>query len=273
MAGTFDEQLLLARDDEDITLAAAMNEAGFKAEEIAFAKRSKDELLGFVEVHIEQGPVLDTENLPVGVVSSIAGASRFHITIEGQAGHAGTVPMPLRRDALVAASEVILTIERLCTERERVVGTVGRIAATPGAINVIPGRVELSLDVRAGSDRDRETLIASIDVALDAIAAARKVTIATVPTHENDAVSCDDKLSTALAAAISECNVPVKILPSGAGHDAMAMAAITPVAMLFVRCAAGISHHPDESMTAHDADVAARVLMKFLIELEASIAP
>jgi hydantoinase/carbamoylase family amidase len=237
---------------------------------IGAVKRNPADYLGFVEVHIEQGPVLEREGLAVGVVSAIAGATRLQVAVTGMAGHAGTVPMSLRRDALAAAAEAILAVEACCRGHDGVVGTVGQIEARPGAVNVIAGAACFSVDVRAGDDAQRVAALARIHAAFDAIAARRAVCIETERTHEADACPCSDWLSGRLAAAIAARDLPVRRLPSGAGHDAMAMAALTDVAMLFVRCAGGISHHPDEAMSRHDAQAAAAVVLDLLRALDPS---
>lgn len=264
LAGTLDPDVLERRDADGVSVAEALAELGLNPQALVEARRAPQELLGFVEVHIEQGPVLEREGLPVGVVTAIAGASRFQVTVQGQAGHAGTVPMAMRHDALAAAAEAMVAIEGCCAGHDSVVATVGRIAAEPGAVNVIPGRVEFSLDVRAGEDALRAAVIARIDDSLAAIAHRRGVRICSERTHEAASCRCSDWLSERLSRAVSDCGFPVRRLASGAGHDAMAMAAVTDVAMLFVRCEGGISHHPDEAMTVEDAGTAAGVMLELL---------
>jgi allantoate deiminase len=263
IAGTFDPDWLQRKDDDGVTLRAALDAFGLEGNEIAEARRVAAQVSAFIEVHIEQGPVLESEDLALGVVSAIAGASRFNITVTGQAGHAGTVPMGLRQDALAASAEMVLEIERLCTERE-IVGTVGQITANPGAVNVISGQCQFSLDIRASDDALRQRVAADLWSRLHKIADRRGVVVATALTHDFDACECDHDLMAQLTAALKRGGHSPKQLPSGAGHDAMAMAALTPVAMLFVRCERGISHHPDERMTAEDAESATTVLLDFL---------
>lgn len=270
LAGTLDLHVLERRDADGISLAEALTAMGLDPAALAQARRAARDLLGFVEVHIEQGPVLEREGLALGVVSAIAGATRLQVTVTGMAGHAGTVPMGLRRDALAAAAEAILAVEACCRGHDGVVGTVGQIEARPGAVNVIAGATSFSVDVRAGDDAQRAAALARIQAAFDAIATRRAVRIETERTHEADACPCSDWLSARLAAAIAARDLPVRRLPSGAGHDAMAMAALTDVAMLFVRCAGGISHHPDEAMSRHDAQVAAAVVLDLLRALAPS---
>jgi hydantoinase/carbamoylase family amidase len=202
--------------------------------------------------------------LPVGVVTAIAGCSRLRVSVTGLAGHAGTVPMGSRRDALTAAAEMVLFVERHCEATPGLVGTVGRIAALPGAINVIPQDVEFTLDVRSGEDALRRDAVSTIEAAFHEIARRRKVYVVVTPLLASDAAPCDPRLQTRFADAIAAHGLPVRRLASGAGHDAMVFPAVAPTAMLFVRCGNnGISHHPDETMTAEDAEIATSVLLHF----------
>lgn len=268
VAGTLDPAVLERTDGDGVSIAAALGSFGLDPSGVARARRARGDLLGFVEVHIEQGPVLEREGLPVGVVTAIAGATRFAVRVEGLAGHAGTVPMSLRRDALAAAAEAVVGVEACCAGAAGVVGTVGRIDVEPGAANVIPGRATFSLDVRAADDADRAAAVGRIEAMLHSVAARRGVSVALERTHEAGSCRCSEWLSDRLAAAVAAAGLPVRRLPSGAGHDAMAMAALTDVAMLFVRCAGGVSHHPDEAMTADDAGTAAAVVLDLLRRLD-----
>ena len=224
----------------------AMRAFGLDPAAIPRAARRSDEVLAYLELHIEQGPVLEWEDLPVGVVTAISGASRFLITLGGQAGHAGTVPMGLRRDALAGAAECVLAVETLCTAREGVVGTVGRITAEPGATNVIPGRVRFTIDIRAGGDPLRLAAVAEVMAAIEAIAARRQLEATVTRMHDNQTATCAPWLRAQLGEAIAAAGIRVCELPSGAGHDGMAMADLTDIGMLFVRCRGGISHNPAE---------------------------
>jgi N-carbamoyl-L-amino-acid hydrolase len=263
-AGTFDMAVLDNRDDSGQAMRDAMAAAGLHASGLAKAAYARDAVLAFVEVHIEQGPVLLNENLPLGVVTAISGASRFIVEVTGLAGHAGTVPMPLRRDAAMAAAEMGLWIEQRCQGIPGLVGTVGQFAVPNGAANVVPGSAVFSIDIRACEDAVREQAVADTLQAIERIAARRKVSASVRKTHEAPSVPCAPWLQEQLAASLDRCGVEARYLPSGAGHDAMAMAAIADVAMLFVRCGnGGISHHPDETMTAADAELAARAFMDF----------
>ena len=264
VAGGLDPAMLAAVDEDGVRLHEAMRAFGLDPDAVGEASYHRDKVAAYVEVHIEQGPVLEAEDLPVGVVTSIAGATRRRVEVMGRAGHAGTVPMNLRRDALAAASEAVLAVERICLDTPGTVGTVGMLRTLPGAVNVIPGAVEFTIDVRAESDAPRLAALRGIDEEFAAIAGRRGVLFDSVTTHETSARLCSPWLMRRLGEAVGAEGIEVRELPSGAGHDAMAMALLTEIGMLFVRCKEGISHHPAESMTAADAEVAAQVLLRFL---------
>ncbi len=268
LTGELDPETLATRDATGISVAEAMREFGAAPERISDAAYPPGTLLGFVETHIEQGPQLERADRPLGVVTAIAGGARLEFRLDGTAGHAGTVPMDQRRDALSGAAEGVLTIEHYCQEAGDVVGTVGHIRAEPGAINVIPGAAVFTADIRAPEDDRRAAAVATIRKRIESIAAARSLECRCRWLYEADGCQCDPHLVRALAAAVyTEGSEPLRLY-SGAGHDAMAMSAIAPVAMLFVRCRDGLSHHPDEAITAADADITARVLTRFLREFE-----
>lgn len=270
IANTFDKTLLDNHDADGISMRDAFLHYGLNGDAIASAAYSPRDVLGYIEVHIEQGPVLLDKNLPVGIVSAIAGASRFNINVIGLAGHAGTVPMALRKDAAAAASEAVLLIERTCTESETVVGTVGQLQVPGGSTNVIAGKAEFSLDIRSGIDSDRQQATESILAGLDVIAARRQVSFDVNETHSAPAVTCSDKLITQLQHAVRCQQIEPLTMLSGAGHDAMAIAELTEIAMLFVRCGnGGISHHPLETITTEDASIAVKVLLDFVLGFEA----
>jgi len=264
IAGTFDSANLERADGNGVTMRDALRDFGLDPAAVGKAARRRDELLAYAELHIEQGPVLEDEGIAVGVVTAINGGNRFAIEINGMAGHAGTVPMNLRRDTLAAAAECVLAVERICGAEPELVGTVGKIEALPGAINVIPGRTRFSLDVRAPSDEQRLRAVAAIRRALSEIATRRRVELDVKPVWEASTAACAPWLQQQIAAAIARENIPVRHLPSGAGHDGMAMIAIADIAMLFVRCKGGISHNPAEAITAADVDVATRVFLNFI---------
>jgi allantoate deiminase len=265
VAGTFNESVLASKDSAGISMRDALIQFGLDPDHIGAAARIRSELLAYVELHIEQGPVLETQNLPVGVVSAIAGATRLAAKLTGMAGHSGTVPMALRRDALAGAAECICKIEELCrTDEGGLVGTVGYIHAMPGATNVIPGQVHFTIDLRAPTDTHRKRAVTDIVRQIEIIAKRRKLALQLDVTHENRTVPCAPWLKAQVAAAVAAEGYPVFELPSGAGHDGMAMVDIADVGMLFVRCRGGISHHPDEHVEPADADAGARVLLRLI---------
>jgi len=248
------------------SLRAAMAATGHDAAAIGAIARDPSLLLGFVEVHIEQGPVLLDAGLPLGVVTSIAGSIRKSLTVQGLSGHAGTVPMALRHDAAAAAAEIVLAVERRCASEPGLVGTVGKLEVPGGAVNVIPGRCELSIDIRSGRDAVRDAAVADIDAEIERIAHRRGVAIERRTVLEAASVPCAAALQDAWTASIERVTgEPALRLPSGAGHDAMMMASVTDIGMLFVRCGnGGISHNPAETVKPDDTAVAARVFLDFL---------
>ena len=226
-------------------------------------KRKSGEVLAYAELHIEQGPVLEAEGLPVGVVTAINGFSRLRVVLRGEAGHAGTVPMGLRRDALAAAAECILAVEKIGKGHPELVATVGRIEAKPGAINVIPGEAQFSVDVRAPQDGLREQALAEVRERIGKISRQREVESKVESLQDFGSSACAPWLMRQLERAVEAQGVRVRRLPSGAGHDGMAVKALADIAMLFVRCEGGVSHNPAENMTAADADLAIRTLIDF----------
>jgi allantoate deiminase len=265
VAGTFNESLLGSKDSAGISMREALIEFRLDPDHVGSAARARRELLAYIELHIEQGPVLEAENLPVGVVTAIAGATRLAARLTGMAGHAGTVPMALRRDALAGAAECISTIEELCrTDKAGLVGTVGYIHAMPGATNVIPGQVSFTIDIRAPTDAHRKRAVTDIVRQIEALAKRRELLLQLDITHENRTVPCAPWLKQQVAEAISAEGFRVFELPSGAGHDGMAMIDIADVGMIFVRCRGGVSHHPDEHVELADADAGARVLLRLI---------
>jgi allantoate deiminase len=264
IAGTLDLKVLESKDAAGKSIAEALREFGLEPDQVPNVARRKGEVLAYAELHIEQGPVLEAEGLPVGVVSAINGFSRLRVTLRGEAGHAGTVPMALRRDALAGAAQCVLSVERVAKEDAELVATVGRIEAKPGAINVIPGEVHFTLDVRAPRDPLREQAVAELRAQIVRIASERKLEAAIEPLQHFASSSCAPWLMEQLARAVQAQRVPVYRLPSGAGHDGMAIKAIADIAMLFVRCRGGISHNPAESISEDDAAVGCRVLFDFI---------
>jgi allantoate deiminase len=224
----------------------------------------------YLEVHIEQGPVLESEGLPLGVVTAIAGQSRFNLVFQGHAGHAGTTPMDLRRDAGAAAAEFVLAAERVARAEPGLVATVGELNVPRGAVNVIPGRTDLTLDIRHQDDAVREAALRTLRAETEAIAERRGVPVAWSTISEQRATRCTPALVARVAEAVRQTGIAVRELPSGAGHDTVTMAGVTDVAMLFVRCAGGISHHPDESVTEADVALALEAAVHFVRNLKDS---
>ena len=272
MAGKFDPVWLDKADADGVTMQQAINDFGGDASkwnELDRRGEQHGEVVAFVESHIEQGPVLLNEGLAVGVVTAIAGATRLVLNVTGLAGHAGTVPMGARQDALAAAAEMILFVEKYCTDNAGLVGTVGKLSVKPGAINVIPQDVEFTIDVRSGDDAIRAVALAAFAAELPAIAARRNVKLRVDTLYDADAAPCDPTLQRQFEAAIAAQGIKPRHLASGAGHDAMVFPSVAPMAMLFVRCGNnGISHHPDETMTAEDAEIATEVLLHFFEHYE-----
>lgn len=270
MLGRFDPALLERRDVDGVALRDAMIAAGLDPARVGEAAIDTGRLGAYVEVHIEQGPVLLQEGSALGVVTSIAGGTRHTLTVRGEAGHAGTVPMPMRRDALAAAAQMVLAIEKRCSAGGSLVGTVGILRVKDGTGNVIPGVVEFSADIRAADDATREAAEEDAFAECEAIAARRGVMLERVRTHYVRAAPCAAWLQHAIAHAIEAVDAPrpgreARRLASGAGHDAMIMAEAIDVGMLFVRCGAGgVSHNPAETVDAEDAGAAAQALLAFL---------
>jgi allantoate deiminase len=264
LAGRLGPDLLALRDPDGITLAEAIAAFGGAPATLAWAARRPGDLLAYLEVHIEQGPLLEARGLPLGVVSAIAGATRASLRLHGAAGHAGTVPMELRHDALCAAAEVVLAAEALARATPGLVATVGQIAALPGAGNVIPGAVTLSLDVRHQDDPVRLAAVAALRERAVALAAARGVTLDWGELQSTGAVPMAPGLRAMLAwSAAAVGHAPLE-LPSGAGHDAVVLASLTDAAMLFVRCKGGVSHSPAEAVEVADVAAAVAVVCRFL---------
>ena len=265
---------LMLRDSDGVSVREAMakwsgsisNRSGSHGKRLGVEPlhRQRSDVLGYVEVHIEQGPVLEMEKLAVGVVSSIAGQTRGRLTFRGKAGHAGTTPMNLRRDALAGAAEFIHFAESTARLRVPLVATVGSITVAPGAPNVIPGEASLSLDVRHPRDPARAAALVHLLREAKAIAHRRKLRLTWERTQDNGAVECSAELSRILEESVQSVQGRSVTLVSGAGHDAVIVSAITPVAMLFVRCRDGLSHHPGEYASPADLEVALRVMVDFL---------
>jgi allantoate deiminase len=264
LAGRFDRNALDEVGDDGVSRRQALRAFGCDPSRLAEEAMSPANALGYIEVHIEQGPVLEQEGLPVGIVTAIDGVTRGLVEVEGVAGHAGTVPMPMRKDALAAAAEMLLAVEARARSRANLVATAGKVDVPGSAANVIPGLARFTLDIRSPSDDERLAAVADIKDTIAAIAQRRGVRGRFSIGHEASAAPCDPRLSDVLAEVVESFGIAPRRLPSGAGHDAMAFDKVIPFAMLFVRCRGGVSHNPDEYATPADIDVAARVLSAFL---------
>lgn len=270
ITGQFDMALLDKRDADGISMREALAQAGHDPAAIAAIARRPEDLLGFVEIHIEQGPVLLERGLALGVVTAIAGSSRYLVELTGLASHAGTTPMNMRQDAAAAAAEIVLLVEQRCAQAPSLVGTVGQLEVPGGSVNVIPGHCRLSLDIRAADDAVRLAAVQDILDGMAAICARRQIEAGIEQIVSACAAPCAPWLMDQLGAAIERAGLPRFDLASGAGHDAMAMAALTGVAMLFTRCGnGGISHNRLETMTGDDAELAGQVLLDFLRRFQA----
>ncbi|MDB5737169.1 MAG: Zn-dependent hydrolase [Sphingomonas bacterium] len=266
VAGTLDRAALAMADGDGVTLEDALATASLDVARYTEARHGP--ALAYLEAHIEQGPVLEAESLAAGTVTGIAAQLRYAITVTGRAGHAGTNSMTLRRDALAAAAAMVLAAEEVALRGPNdLVATVGRLEVSPGAANVVPGRVMFTLDIRAGNGDARDSAASSILEHCRRIAAERDVGIAIEPLQNLPASPCDPALMEMLDAAIAEQGIAPRRLVSGAGHDAMMMAALCPTAMLFLRCKGGISHNPAESVDPKDAEIALRVMLGFIDRL------
>jgi allantoate deiminase len=263
--GTLDPSYLDLLDADGIPMRGAIRSAGGDPDSLHLDRCDDSDLIGYCEAHIEQGPVLEARGLPVGVVSAIAGQTRVALTFHGEAGHAGTVPMKMRRDALTAAAEFTLAVESFALSEAGLVVTVGQIGVQPGATNVIPGEATISLDFRHADDAVRHRTWNLLLSQAKEICTRRQVSFTHKVMQENDAVQCDPHFTALLAQAVESSGYEALHLTSGAGHDAVIMSQLAPVAMLFVRCKGGVSHNPAESVQAEDVAVAIEVLERFLV--------
>lgn len=278
LAGTWDADWWELTDQHGVTLRQAFREFGLDPGRVGEAGRRPEQLVGYLEAHIEQGPELDRAGSPLAVVSSIASARRFQVTVEGEARHAGGTPYDMRHDALLGASEAALAVERICAAEHHIVGTVGQFEAFPGAVNVIPGEAVFSLDLRGELDESRDRVWDRLGRELDAIMGRRGLRWRAVEVHNAPAVACAPLLRDVVAEGIAATvglDVPetrsvshaVPTIFSRAGHDAMAVGAITDVGMLFLRNPDGVSHHPDEAVSAADVALGIRALTEAVLQL------
>jgi allantoate deiminase len=267
LAGNYPQDVLDQKDAQGILMRDALAAFGGDPEQAASIRAQN--VAAFVEAHIEQGPALEAEGLPLGVVTAINGATRLEVVVDGLAGHAGATPMHLRQDALTAAADMALAIEGRARSEPDLVATVGRLEVWPGATNVIPGHVQFSIDLRAPSDLDRAAALADVEARIFAIAATRGVRVSIAKSYEANAYVCDPNIVPGLAQAVEAVGVPPRLLPSGAGHDAMAMGKLCPAGMLFVRCKGGVSHNPLESITVEDCAIGLKALTQFTRDFRA----
>jgi allantoate deiminase len=270
VAGRFDPALLALTDSQGVSVEDAIREFGLDPDRIGEAELHPD-AIAFVEVHIEQGPVLEAEALGIAAVTTIVGQTRLTLTFTGHANHAGTTPMRLRHDALAAAAEWITTVEALAQRTDGLIATVGRVRVEPNAGNVVPGTVQLSLDLRHAQDPTRVLAVEELCSLADAIGERRRIAVQRTDQLQQPAVPMDERLTSFLSDAIEVAGFPAKTISSGAGHDAMVMAARVPTAMLFLRSPGGISHHPAEAALQEDVEAALRVGREFLMRLAKDI--
>ena len=270
IAGTVDlDRLLALRDGDGLSLAEVVAPLGIDRSTIAAAQWPTHSVHAFLELHIEQGRVLEEMGIPVGVVTRIAAPTRTRVTVQGRQDHSGATPMPMRIDALCAAAEIILAVEAEARRESGVVGTVGSVRVDPGAFNVVPGLVALSIDVRSGDGAAKSRVVAAIDTRLAAISTRRGVQITQTIVSDDWPVALDANLVARLEAASRSRGHKYLTMPSGAGHDAMEMATIAPTGMVFVRSKDGISHSPDEWTEAEDIAVGVGVMGDVVRELVA----
>jgi allantoate deiminase len=270
VAGRFDPALLTLKDPQGISVEAAIRDFGLDPACIGEAALHPS-AIAFVETHLEQGPVLEAESLSVAAVTSIIGQTRLSLKFSGHANHAGTTPMHLRRDALAAAAECIAAVEEFARRTEHMVATVGKVSVEPNASNVVPGVVTVSLDLRHAHDSTRRTAVEELSAKATAIANRRGIALECTDQLDQPAVPMDDRLTSFLADAMEAAGFPAKTMPSGAGHDAMVMAARVPTAMLFLRSPGGISHHPSETVLEEDVEASLHVAREFLLRLAKDI--
>ncbi|MEZ5934163.1 MAG: allantoate amidohydrolase [Alphaproteobacteria bacterium] len=267
LAGTFDSEALTLADADGVTLGDALAGFGGDPAGLASLARRSEKILGYLEVHIEQGPVLEAGGLPVGVVSGICGIERWTVELTGKAAHAGTTPMDLRKDALTAAAEIALGVEACARVTEGLVGVVGRLDVSPNVVNAVPGKVVFNIELRAADDGIRKVAAEHVGQRIETVCQERGIEADVQRTYAQKGVVCDESLTRTLGSSIEQAGIEPLALMSGATHDASAMADLCPVSMLFVRCRDGVSHHPDEHVEAEDCAAAADVVARFMTRL------
>jgi allantoate deiminase len=269
LTGSLDDEVLQRKDTQGISVAAVIREFGLDPARIPAAAISSD-AFAYLEVHIEQGPLLESENLQLGVVSAIVGQTRLQLRFSGQANHAGTTPMHLRHDAMAAAAEWISEVERHAKVTPGLAATVGKVQTRPGAGNVIAGEVFATLDVRHANDEIRRNAANALLTAATNSGGARGVQVSVLASSHEDAVPTDVALSKLLLEASEAAGTPARVMPSGAGHDARIVAERMPISMLFLRSPGGLSHHPDESVRPEDVEAALATTLAFVTLLKAN---
>lgn len=265
VSGTFDPTMLNAQDANGVSMREALVSFGCDPDLISQDAYNKDNVIGFVELHIEQGPQLEQAELPVGVVTAITGIERHSLSILGKASHAGTVPMNSRQDALVGAAQIIHMFDQLCKREEDLVGVVGKIANYPNGVNVIPQQTDITIELRSPNDASRIAARQEMLADIQKIMNEYNLAYRHEQIYEQSAVQCSDKLSSVLSNAIHSSGIEPKHIFSGAGHDGLAMCKLTDIAMLFMRCTDGISHHPDEAILQQDLIAVVEVLNHFCL--------
>jgi allantoate deiminase len=272
LVGKLDAETLTRTDTNGTSIAEAIRNFGLNPDDLPAAALSP-ETFAYLEFHIEQGPILESESQPLGIVDAIAGQTRLQLTFTGHANHAGTTPMHLRHDAMAAAAEWITAVEAYAANTPALVATVGKIEASPNAGNVIAGTVTASLDIRHANDQIRTTAVASLLETADTIANKRGVKIASQIHLEQPAIHMDSRLTNLLRSAAKQAGHPSRTMTSGAGHDTMILVPHIPSTMLFLRSPGGISHHPDETVLPEDVEAAIATAMKFLTILSEAPLP
>lgn len=264
------DDLVNASDAQGTKLEEVLAGLGIHRGNLSSLRRDPSSLKAYLELHIEQGPILEARKKPIGVVTSIAAPTRFKVIITGQADHSGTTPMEMRKDALVAAAELTIAIEKICRqysrmERGRVVGTVGALRIEPGVINAVPGKAELSVDIRSITSAAKNRVVHLVDAKIREIGLRRKIRLDTLPIRKEDPVPLDKRIVHLLQACCEARDISYEIMPSGAGHDAMQMAKITPAGMLFIPSRRGISHNPLEWSDPEDISLGTQLLLDAII--------
>ncbi|WP_281178201.1 Zn-dependent hydrolase [Alicyclobacillus shizuokensis] len=267
LAGTLTAEHLQAQDADGVTVAEAMRSAGLSPETVHKAARAAGSVKAYVELHIEQGRVLEAANLPVGIVTGIAGPLWLRFRILGEAGHAGTTPMRMRKDALAAAAQVLTAAETAAAGQKRTVATVGQLTVSPGGVNIIPGCAEFTLDLRDTDESVRDEVERQIRHQAEAICARRGVRLEIQELQRVPPVSCSAWLQEEMAGCAQEMGIQTLSLPSGAGHDGMQLAGLCPVGMLFVRSKDGISHQPEEWSSPEDCAIGVELLYRTLVRV------